>query len=435
MTIFHPQPAWTRTPMPSILLLSLAALAADPVIAANGQMDATQVVSPAHESDAELFQRARALAASDQREEAIRLYGELLARDPENADARLARGRTHAWMDQWVEAEADLTAVTAASPLYADAWSALGDMYLWSGRATQAVDAYSQWQALQPDRPEPLLARSRARRANGDLDSARADLDAAAVRGADPGAVADGLESLAAPRVNNPEAVAPEGFAWSLQAETGRTWFSGNRDDWDDHALVVRRYLPRASVALELLETRRFGTDDHAWAVDAYVDVWARAYANLRYQHAPDGARYPDHAWRAELFQGVGEGWELSASIDQLRFGSDTTDIYGVGVGRYTGNFYLRGRSRYVASSGSVNHRGQVRYYYAGNGSDYFEVSAGSGRSQEERAGITIDEESSSVGLAFVRFLTPNAGLKLSAGYADDTPRESSLSATVYYRW
>ena len=39
-----------------------------------------------------------------------------------------------------------------------------------------------------------------------------------------------------------------------------------------------------------------------------------------------------ERAWRMEVFQGVGSGWELSASIDHLRFSSDT-EFYGVGVG------------------------------------------------------------------------------------------------------
>lgn len=420
------------------LLLSLAVLGASS--AAAGTPQAETPAAAEHTRDVETadstFQRARAAALDGRREEAIRLYGELLAREPDHLDARLGRGRTHAWMRHWPEAEADLLGVTAASPEYADAWSALGDLYLWSDRPEQAVAAYSRWTTLRAADPDPLLARSRAHRAAGDRDAARADLQAAAALGADRAAVDTAIATLdVPPRVNNPEAIAPAGFTWSLQAELGRTAFSGSRDDWNERGVALRRYLPRGSVALELMEIRRFGREDHAWALDAYVDTWTRAYANLRYQHAPDATLFPGHAWRAEVFQGIGAGWELSAGIDQLRFRSTTADIYSLGVGRYTGNFYLRARSRYSPGSDSLGHTALVRYYHAGNAHDYIELSAGTGRGEDERSGRIVDEDSRSAGLTWMQYVTPNLGFRLTAGYTDATPDESRVGATVYYRW
>lgn len=414
-----------RMRISAVLLLSAVTLASAPAVA---QVE-TQAGSGAAAEASTPFERARALAAAGRHDEAIGLYNDLLERDPANADARLARGRTYAWMKQWDRAEADLLAVTTASPGYADAWSALGDIYLWQGKDAEAVAAYSKWQSLQPDRHAPLLARSRAHAAAGNREAARADLDAAVALGAEVPAPAAGR------RGSTPEASAPRGFDWALQADVSHTDFSGARASWNDRALSLRRYLDRASVAVEVLETQRFGRDDHAIAIDAYVDAWARAYANLRYQHAPDATLFPGNAWRAELFQGVGRGWELSASIDQLRFRSTTVDIYGLGVGHYVGRFYVRARSRYSTSSENFSHSAQVRYYYSSDASEYFELSAGSGRREDERFGVSVDEDSRSVGLAYVRYPTRNLGFKLAAGYADDTVDETRAAATVYYRW
>ena len=55
----------------------------------------------------------------------------------------------------------------------------------------------------------------------------------------------------------------------------------------------------------------RFDAAKSSRYFDAYLDLWSRAYANVRYQYSADAALYPDHAYRAEVFQGVGEGWEL----------------------------------------------------------------------------------------------------------------------------
>jgi tetratricopeptide (TPR) repeat protein len=91
-------------------------------------------------------------------------------------------------MYKCAEAEADLTAATVAAANYADAWSALGDLYLWSDRPGQAAEAYGRWLALAPTLdPTPLIARGRAYRAAGDVAAARADFPAAAARGR-PGA-------------------------------------------------------------------------------------------------------------------------------------------------------------------------------------------------------------------------------------------------------
>ena len=85
------------------------------------------------------FQSARGLAIAGQRESAITAYTALLQRSPGNADVLLGRGRLYSWMGRWSEAEADLRAATVAAPDYADAWSALGDLYLWSDRPRQAA--------------------------------------------------------------------------------------------------------------------------------------------------------------------------------------------------------------------------------------------------------------------------------------------------------
>ena len=42
----------------------------------------------------------------------------------------------------------------------------------------------------------------------------------------------------------------------------------------------------------------------------------------MRYQRTASPELYPARAWRAELYQNVGAGWELAASRDFLGFGS-----------------------------------------------------------------------------------------------------------------
>lgn len=423
------------------VLLQAAALAGD----GGWSMVALPVASPqevaANDSYDAQLQRARALATSGdqaQREQAIALYAQMLERSPGNSDVLLGRGRTFAWMGRYPESEADLTAVTTRAPEYADAWSALGDMYLWSGRPQQAAEAYGHWMALKPDDPAAAIARGRAHRAAGDAEAARVDFAAAQARGADAEVVAQLVESTR-PRIATPESVVTGGFDWSLRAGYGHTAFSGSRDDWNDAELSLRRRFARGSLALEWLQADHFRTTDPAWALDGYAALWSRAYANARYQHGPDNGVLPSEAWRVELFQGVGRGWELSASVDHLRFSSDT-EFYGIGVGRYVGNWYARYKLQHVPGegSGSWSHRALLRNYYRGDADDYVEVSASSGRSTDlDRFGGLVRDSSASLGVAWVHFVQPRWGFKLGAGFANDEGgiNERSVSVALYTRW
>lgn len=387
------------------------------------------------------FARARDLATNGQREEALALYTAMLAQSPTNTDLLLARGRTNAWMKRWPEAEADLTAVTAVKPDYADAWSALGDMYLWSDRPQQAATAYARWAELRTDDPAATIALGRAHRSAGDFAAARSDFEAARARGAEPAQVDDYLASLQ-PRIANQEDVLPTGYRWALRVGGTHTSFDPSRESWNEYEVALRRKFDRGSLALEMLRAHRFGDHDTAWALDGYVSLWERAYANVRYQRGPSGALFPENAWRAELFQGVGDGWEISGSYDHLEFGGSDTDMYGVGVGRYFGNFYARYRLLHVpgVGSGSLSHRAQLRYYYAGNADDYFEVTAGNGRSHElDNSGFdrVVGSSHSSFGVSYVNYFAPHWGFKVGAGLANDVDGfdERSISATLYSRW
>jgi len=391
------------------------------------------------------FQAARDLAVAGQREAALTAFGALLERSPGNADVLLGRGRLYSWMGKWPESEADLSAATVAAPGYADAWSALGDLYLWSDRPSLAAESYGHWLALAPATdPSPLVARGRAWRASGDYVAARSDFEAARAHGA-KGAEVDGYLQSMTPQGLNPRALAPEvvsapGYRWS--ASLGADWsaFSPSRPDWSDYTLSVRRHFSRGSLALEALGAERFSISDHAWALDGYLDLWHRAYANLRYQRGPQQNLFPGNYWRAEVYQGVGHGWELSGSYDRLGYSASPTELYGIGVGRYVGNWYLRWRHLYIPGNGSTSNSDRLvtRYYYAGDADSYAELTLrlGYGDSSALPAG-SAGSHSWSTSAALVKFLRPRLGFKFGVSYdhGDDGYNGHGLFGTVYTRW
>ena len=278
----------------------------------------------------------------------------------------------------------------------------------------------------------------------------RADFEAALAKGADPAAIKDYLASVelqtTQPGVRPPDAVPIGPYLWSASFGVDATEFPSGGLHWIDTVTSVRRKFDAGSVGFEALTANRFGTHDTAWAVDGYVDLWRRAYVNLRFQDGTDAVLFPRTRWRAELFQGVGRGWELSASYDRLDFATPV-ELYGAGVGRYVGNWYVRWRHLYVPGtnsnpSWSNSDRLTVRNYFAGDADNYVEVAAGVGRT-DEPTGFVLGPRSAShswsASAALVKFLTARVGFKigLDAGYGVEGEPYASrgVFATLYYRW
>ena len=430
-----------------LLALSLVAALADGDTAmSRGDYDAAaqyyRAEAETHPKSYEAkFKLARALSFSKHRDEAIKLYTELLATRPKNSELLLARGRTYAWENRWSEAENDLTAVTKRSPDYGDAWSALGDMYLWSDRPSDAVNAYGKWIAADPGDPSAYIARARAHRSAGDLEAAGADFEAARAHGAPDSEIDRYLLSLKQRR-SEPESAAPEAYKWLASLSYGYGKYTPVRSEWYDYGATLRHYWQHGSLGVDYLDSRRFGLSDYAVALDAYVDLWPRSYANIRYQYSPNAKLFPDDAYRMEIFQGVGKAWELSGSYDHMDFGGSNVDMYGLGLGKYTGNWYFRWRTLFVPSSAelSISHHVLARYYFSGDGDDYFEINTGFGQGGEFLAGTDIVKttRSKSIGAAFQKYFNSRWGFKISAGYSDENIypfNERSISASISKRW
>ncbi|TFW29841.1 YaiO family outer membrane beta-barrel protein [Massilia arenosa] len=460
------------------------------------------------------YQRARELARAGDIPGAIDIYSQLLAASPRNADARLGRGLAYARLEAWALAEADLLGATEAAPNYADAWSALADMYRWSGRPTMAIAAYDRLAELRPNGPDVYLTRARAQMQVGLPARARADLDKARTLGADkarldaieselaatqstttgspaaggqgaatttavgsgqgsaPGVPAAGgltasnaaTSSTAAPsaapvradvqpvpvapspapgslsaiRSGAQEALASDGYRWAATLGASVTDTDRFDEKWNDQTASVRHYWDGGSLAFEALRAHRFGRADHAWALDAYTQLWPRSYANIRYQRGPTADLFPHTSWRAEVWQGFGNGWEASLSEDQLNFAS-TVKIHGVSIARYIGNFYLllRHTQIHTATSTGSGNRLLARYYDQGDADNYFELAVNSGRSDDALSLVGGQTHSGGASAAIVRYLTRDWGVKAGLSYSRATGEghERSLSAALTRRW
>ena len=365
----------------------------------------------------------------------------LIQKFPNDPDHWLQRGIAQARQSLWIPAAQDLEKAVSLAPGYADAWSALADVYRWSERPAAAADAYARLAVLRPDDAQVQVLRARSLATVAELEAAQLKQQPDRVLLANKEIASTSAEvprqGALSPETLN-QVTPSDAYKWALSG--GLYSSSSGSSDARENSLSLRHYGELGSIAVERLSLRRFGYSDTAWALDAYPRLWQGAYANLRYQHADSPELFPKRSWRAELYQNISGGWELALSRDFLGFGSGVR-IDGVSAGKYWGNFFARWRHQQVQSDSSSGQgdRFFVRYYYTGDADHYVEANASRGRSDDFGSTLIDRSSSNSRGLVWYHFVTREWGLKLSASESTDTAgfgaKSQDLGISLTRRW
>ncbi|MBI2889315.1 MAG: YaiO family outer membrane beta-barrel protein [Nitrospirae bacterium] len=236
-----------------------------------------------------------------------------------------------------------------------------------------------------------------------------------------------------------PEADADE-FPWKASARYEYSRFERDRDDWHAATLSAERRWDRGSLALEGFRLTRFDRWDQGVALDGYLDLWPRAYGNLRFQAVADPDVMPTTDALAEIFQGLPRSWEFSMSYRNMRYADDTVHLIGLSPGQYLGNWYLRERVFFVPSHGELGFLGVLAVRYVMEDAENFvEVSGGWGR-QVILLGSGPETELRKNGHGLLRgqrFFTRHWGAMAHVGLdaAERTPAALNLMAAALSRW
>ncbi|OGR83740.1 MAG: hypothetical protein A2901_02140 [Elusimicrobia bacterium RIFCSPLOWO2_01_FULL_54_10] len=339
----------------------------------------------------------------------------------EDLDSRLAQGRKHAWSGDFRKAEEEILYVTRQNSKYADAWSALGDVYLWSGRPEKALESYAIVIGLMPKDSAGYVSRAKAFRDLRKFSQARTDLARARQLGGNQEEIYKILRDL--DRI-------PSSEPWESSFMVDYQSFSSEREEWLAYTAALKREHPLGSTRLEASQAKRFSMRDKSLALDNYLNLWKRAYANVRYQGAFEANFLPKHDSLVEIFQGAGTGWEISGSYRFLDFPADRADQYAVFLARYVSRYYIRAKSSYVPDNAGGGHSQQLFFRVYGNSVDnLIEFSGGFGK-ENARA-------HSFYGVKIQKFVFQRLGVALSANYEDveRTPSRRGFTAQILYRW
>ncbi len=311
---------------------------------------------PAVAQTTDVVAQARALEKSGQRADAIDMLRARLAVAPGDDDAREMLGLYLSWEGMYDEARTLLQLVVDHRPGDADVLAGLMNVELWSGHPqaakTLAERGVSQW------RGDGRFTQGRAR-------------------------------ALRAMGVALP---------WTMSAAHTHDSFSDSRQAWRETQMSLKRDTPVGAAVATVIRAERLGLKDTQYEVDLYPKFRPGTYAYVSVGVAPDKLLFPHIRTGADLYQSVGNGFEISAGFRRLEF-STPTMIYVGAVNKYVGNWLLTGRIYYVpnrTAPSSKSYNGSFRRYFGGDGTSYIGGRYSRGFAREEIVSINDFEVLSS---------------------------------------
>jgi YaiO family outer membrane protein len=210
---------------------------------------------------------------------------------------------------------------------------------------------------------------------------------------------------------------------WRASAYHTFESLSGGRAPWHTVQAMVGRQFDRGALMLEGMASRRFDEWDEAAALDGYLNLGSTGYGNLRVQYAPSPDFLPILDLNAEVYQTIFGSWEASAGYRLRHYDADDFHFFTIGLGLYTGNWYLRGRTTVLPHAGDVgaNFALSARRYLNDTALDYVELMAGAGRGVETvDVGRIETTQTYFAGVRMQKFFTPHFGVTVLGSFSDD---------------
>jgi YaiO family outer membrane protein len=302
------------------------------------------LVCPAAAQDPDVIARARAAAADGRRGEGLALLEQHLAASPRDVDARLVYGLILSWDGQYDAARTALAQVLADAPDYHDARVALMNVEWWSGRLDQARTLNRAVLARDPGNAQARLVQQR-------------------------------LDARTRP--------------WSASLTYVHDAFDDDRDPWHETAIAIGRETPAGAVIVRGSAATRFGLDDRQIDVEFYPVFRAGTYAFVGVGAGADDTLYPQHRVGFELYQSLGNGFEVSGGFRRLAF-ADAATLYLATLTKYAGNWMLSGKAQVAPDDrlgDAWSYHANARRYFGAAGRSFVGAAYGYGFTREEPRG------------------------------------------------
>ena len=339
---------------------------------------AQKLIDSAGAEPQDVVSRARKLATTGHRAEALELLDQRLAEKRTDSDARVLRGVILSWEGRYDDARRDLEMVLAQHRDHGDALPALINVEMWSDHPERAEELARDALRRNPTDPDLLLTRARALKALKRNREALNEVERLLL--VDPG-----NQKAAEMKVDLGDSLRK--FTASFDHST--EWFSDGRDPWQEAQVQLSRDTGIGSVIARFDRANRFGLTSQMVELDAYPHIRKGTYAYLNVGYSPDANLYPQTRFGAELYQSLGHGFEASGGIRQLHFGGNLR-IYTASLTKYYGDWMFTGRTFLTPDIVGTSRSGQLQVRrYLGSVTDYIGLRVGYGSSPTEITSLT----------------------------------------------
>ena len=176
-----------------------------------------------------------------------------------------------------------------------------------------------------------------------------------------------GASTLLAQVDERPGIVTPTSPRNTVGVEYEYERFESELDPWHSLSFELGHKFDRVSIIGRVNRARRFNQDGSQFEIEAYPKLWSRAYMYASVAASSDTI-FPDRRYGMQIYQGLGNGFEVSAGARLLDFDGNRTRLYTGSIGRYFGNYYVT-LSPYVADSDSrkdlsASLQAALKYYF-----------------------------------------------------------------------
>lgn len=227
---------------------------------------------------------------------------------------------------------------------------------------------------------------------------------------------------------------------WEADVTVAGESFTSRLSAWQWHTAALRYRGKSASHGLEFFTARRFDRWNSGVAVEESRTVGRGAYVAGRAQFAPGATIMARSDLSIDWYQSVGKGWEIVPSARLMSFPRERVPILGVGLGRYTGLWYVGGRLSRSNRSGEqgVTTTAQVRRYVADASPDFFDATIAYGHDLTVVGPSTVGTlRTSSAALRGQRMISRRVGFSLVVTYDVNAalPDRRGGVITTFVRW
>ena len=276
--------------------------------------------------------KARRLASTGDRPQAVAFLEEHLTAKPDDVDARTLLGIFLSWDGRYPEARAELRRVLETNPGYYDAVGALANIELWDGHADMALSLANSVLRRNADDVGMLLVKARAESALGRVREAR-----------------DTVEQVLVVDIGNPEAqnlkrvLQDNATLWAVGYGYTADWFSDGRTPWREQQIFIKRQASFGSVTFTTWQADRYDRRDRQYELELYPTLRRGTYMYIDVAGAETQSLYPAYRAGAHLYQSLGGGVEASFGLTRLGF-TAPVNIYIVSLSKYLGSWLLIGQ-------------------------------------------------------------------------------------------